>query len=171
MFFTRFSYESFVMPSQIMLSIVANNVSLNGGYQRPFCSARPCRIIVAPSVVWRLCTFGFLLNPENSYRFYFYFTHSRVAEHKYDKFQPLRTNLRKNTEPQGLKRLLLVIRLNHPHCSTGCFLLHRFSQCRGLWHLLLLSASVGKGFRNLFFLLIFFSVCVWLWMICEAERR
>lgn len=68
-------------------------------------------------------------------RFYFYFIHIHRVKHlkgaepKYDKFQPLRTNLRKIplTEPKGLEWLILVIMLNQPRFNTGCFLRCRFA--------------------------------------------
>lgn len=135
-FLTKFSCASFTLLSQIVLSHVANHVSLNGGYQLPDCSAHPFGIITVPSVIWRLWTYGVLFNPENSSTGFISISHTaihssilRVAEHKYDKFQPLRTNLRKPplTEPQSLGWPILVIMLNQPHYNTGCFLPHSFT--------------------------------------------
>lgn len=135
-FLTKFFYVSLTPPSKTVLSSVANNVFLNGGCQHPNRSAHPFGIIIAPTIIWRLCTFGCSFNPQNSSVGFISISYtsiessiSRVAEPKYDKFQPLRTNLRKIplTEPKGLEWLILVIMLNQPRFNTGCFLRCRFA--------------------------------------------
>lgn len=73
---------------------------------------------------------GFSFNPEKSFLGFISVSHTaiyssilRVAEHKYDKFQPLKTNLRKLPlmEPQGLEWPILVMRLNQPHVTLAAF--------------------------------------------------
>ena len=131
----KFFSASLMPPSKTLLSNMADNVFLNGGCQHPDCSAYPGGIIVALTIIWRLCAFDCSFSLQLC-RFHFYFTHSHTLKrlkggwaYKYDKFQPLRTNLRKPplNESQSLEWPILVIMLNEPCCNIGYFLPHRFT--------------------------------------------
>lgn len=159
---------------------MANHVSLNGGYQRPDCSAHPFGIFTAPSVIWRLWTYGVLFNPENSSAGFISISHTaihssilRVAEHKYDKFQPLRTNLRKPplTEPQSSEWPVLVIMLNQPHYNTGCFLPQGFTLHAEDYGICFYFQHQWETASLIFFSLIFFSVCDYEWSVKQKEDK